>query len=69
MTLVPPHTANEGRSRIQYKCLVLIYVYQEMKLPASLFPKQNYNVLSLNFHMHVSVRDLYIPTISLPMNI
>jgi hypothetical protein len=31
-----------------------------------LFPKQNYNVLSPNFHIHVSVSDLYIPTISLP---
>jgi hypothetical protein len=25
-----------------------------------LFPKQNYNVLSPNFHIHVSVNDLYI---------
>jgi hypothetical protein len=26
------HTANEGSVRIQYKCLVLIYVFVEMKL-------------------------------------
>jgi hypothetical protein len=26
------HTANEGPVRIQYKCLVLIYVFREMKL-------------------------------------
>jgi hypothetical protein len=37
------YTANEGRARIQDKCLVPIYVFPEMKL---LFPKQNYNVLS-----------------------
>jgi hypothetical protein len=30
---------------------------------ASLFPKQNYNVLSNNFHIHVSVSDLNIPRI------
>jgi hypothetical protein len=29
---------------------------------ASLFPKQNYNALSPNFRIHVSVSDLYIPT-------
>ncbi len=33
------YTANEGPVRIQYKCLVPIYVFPEMKL---LFPKQNY---------------------------
>jgi hypothetical protein len=26
------YTANEGRVRIQYKCLVLFYVFAEMKL-------------------------------------
>jgi len=56
-------TANEGPVRIQYKCLVPIYVFAEMKL--SLFPKQNYNVLSPNFHIHVSVSDFYIPRIGL----
>jgi hypothetical protein len=30
------HTANEGPMRIQYKCLVPIFVFSEMKL---LFPK------------------------------
>jgi hypothetical protein len=37
------HTANEGPVRIQYKCLVSIYVFPEMKL---LFPKQNNKFLS-----------------------
>jgi hypothetical protein len=51
----PHHTANEGLLRIQ---LVPIYVIPEMKLCGPpLFPKQNYNVLSPNFHIHVSVRN------------
>jgi hypothetical protein len=37
------HIANEGPVRIQYKCLVPIYLFTEIKL---LFPKQNYNVLT-----------------------
>jgi hypothetical protein len=49
-------TANEGPVRIQYKWLVPIYVFPEMKL---LFPKQNYNVLSPYSYTHISVRDLY----------
>jgi hypothetical protein len=32
-----------------------------------LFPKENYIVLSPNFHIHVSVSDLYIPRIGLPI--
>jgi hypothetical protein len=55
-------TANEGQMRIQYKCLVPIYVFPEMKL---LFPKQNYNVLSPSSYTHISVRDLDISGIGL----
>ncbi len=51
------HTANEGPVRIEYKCLVPIHAFPEMKL---FFPKQNYNVLSPSSYTHVSVRDLYI---------
>jgi hypothetical protein len=40
--IVHAQTANEGQVKIQYKCLVPIYVFPEMKL---LFSKQNYNVL------------------------
>ncbi len=61
------HTANEGPMRIQYKCLVPIYVFPEMKLRGLLFPKQNYNVLSGNFYIHAFVSDLYIPRIGLPI--
>jgi hypothetical protein len=45
--------------RIQYKCLVPIYVFPEMKL---LFLKQNYYALSPSSYTHISVRDLYIST-------
>jgi hypothetical protein len=55
-------TANEGPVRVQYKSLVPIYVFPEMKL---LFLKQNYNVLSPSSYTHTSVRDLYISRISL----
>ncbi len=58
------HTANEGPVRIQYKCLVPIYVFPEMKL---LFPKQNYNLLSPRSYTHISVRDSYISKVGLPI--
>ncbi len=48
------HTANEGLVRIQYKSLVPIYVFPEMKLHGLvIFPKQNYNVLSPNIHIYI----------------
>ncbi len=50
------YNAKEGLARIQYKSLVPIYVFSEMKL---LFPKQNYNVLSPSSYTHISVRGLY----------
>jgi hypothetical protein len=56
--------ANKGPVRIQYKCLVPIYVFPEIKL---LFSKQNYNVLHSSSYTHISVRDLYISRIGLPI--
>ncbi len=58
------YTANEGPVRIQYKCLVPIHIFPEMKL---LFPKQNYNILSPSSYTPISVRDLYISRIGLPI--
>jgi hypothetical protein len=58
------NTANEGPVRIQYKCLVPIHVFPKMK---QLFPKQNYNVMSPRSYTHISVRDLYISRIGLPI--
>jgi hypothetical protein len=44
-------------SNIQYKCLVPIYVYPEMKL---LFPKQNYKCSVSQFlHSYVCERFIY----------
>ncbi len=57
-------TANEGPVRIQYKCPVPVYVFPEMKL---LVLKYNYNVLSPSSYTHISVRDLYISRIGLPI--
>jgi hypothetical protein len=57
----------KGPVRIQYKFLVKILVFLEMKLQGSLFPNRNYNFLFPNFHIHVSVSDLYIPRIGQPI--
>jgi hypothetical protein len=57
-------TAKEGPVRIQYKRLVPMFVFPKMIL---LFPKQNYNVLSPSSYTHISVRDLYISRIGLPI--
>ncbi len=50
-------TANEGPVRIQYKCVVPIYVFPEMKL---LFSKQNYNVsFPQVLHLYICERFIY----------
>jgi hypothetical protein len=57
------YTANEGPVRIQYKCLVPIYnmCSQKLNCVASLFPKQNYNVLSSNSYTHILyLSEIYI---------
>jgi hypothetical protein len=54
----------KGRMRIQYKCLVPIYVFPKIKL---LFSKQNYNFLYPSSYAHISVRDLYISRTNLPI--
>ncbi len=61
------YTSNEGPVRIQHKCLVPIYLFPKIKLRGSLFPKQNYHVLSPNFHIHVSVSNLYIHRVGVPI--
>ncbi len=44
------------------------FIYpQKRNCAALLFPKQNYIDLSPNFHVHVSVSDLNIPRIGLPI--
>ncbi len=57
-------TTNEGQIRIEYKFLVLSYVFPEIKL---LFPEQNYNVLSPTSYTHISKGDLYSSRIGLPI--
>jgi hypothetical protein len=61
------HNANEGLVRIQYKWLVPINVLPEMKLCILVISKQIYNVLAPDFHIHVSVSDLFITRICLPI--
>jgi hypothetical protein len=50
--------------RIQYKWLIPIYIFQEMKL---LSLKYNYNVLLPSSYTHISVSNLYISRICLPI--
>ncbi len=40
---------------------------QNTKILKQIFPEKEYRGLSPNFHIHASVSDLYIPTISLPI--
>jgi hypothetical protein len=49
-------TANKGPVRIQYKCLVPINLFLEMKL---LFPKQNYNC-SVSQFLHSYICDRFM---------
>ncbi len=58
--MILTQAANEGPVRIQYKCQVPIYVFPEMKLRGLVISRQNYYVLSPNFHIHVSLSDLKI---------
>jgi hypothetical protein len=46
------------------------YTMQRHKTPQNLkqiFPEKELRGLSLNFHIHVSMSDLYIPRIGLPI--
>jgi hypothetical protein len=40
---------------------------QKRNCAASLFPNRNYEILTRNFYIHLSVNDLYIPRIRLPI--
>jgi hypothetical protein len=55
------YTANERRAGENP-----IYVFQKGNCAASLFPRQNYKVLSPNSFSHIFVRNLYISRIGLP---
>jgi hypothetical protein len=59
-----PYTANEMAVRIQYRCMVPIYLFPERKPVGVII---YYNVLSPNIHIHVPVSDLYIAKIDLPI--
>ncbi len=57
------YTANEEPVRIQYKCLLPIYVFPEMKL-CTVQPRYFKNIIIM-FCLQIPVRDLYISSISL----
>ena len=58
------YTANEGPNINVW----FLFIYsQKWNCAALLFPKQNYNVLSPSSYTHISVRDLYISRIGVPI--
>ncbi len=59
-------TANEGPVGIQYKYLVLIYVYPEMKLCGLVIFKTELEFSVFRFPDSCIVSDLYIPRIGVP---
>jgi hypothetical protein len=67
LTITPPYVHStlqmKGRGESNINVWV-INVFPAMKL---IFPKQNYNVQFPSSYTHISVRDLYISRISLPI--
>jgi hypothetical protein len=63
---------NRGTSSIQLNILILQLTVQACQLhrkedPVYVFPEKKLRCLVLNFHIHVSVSDLYIPTTGPPI--
>jgi hypothetical protein len=63
----PSCTAKKGQCESKINVWFPFMYSQKWSCAASLFPKQNYNVLSPSSFTHISVRDLYIPMIGLPI--
>ncbi len=63
---IPVYNANEGPVRIQYKCLVLIYAFPEIKLHGLVISKTELQCSVSQFPHSITVNDLYIPRIGLP---
>jgi hypothetical protein len=57
----PPTLQIKGRWESNINVILLLFMYsQKWNGAASLFPKQNHNVLLPNFHIHVSVTHRYM---------
>jgi hypothetical protein len=52
---------------IFYMILLNALQRQNTEISKQIFPEKEYRGLSPNFHIHVSVSDLYIPRIGLPI--
>jgi hypothetical protein len=50
-----------------YKPLPISLQRQNTEISKQICPEKEYQGLSPNFHIHVSVSDLYIPTIGMPI--
>jgi hypothetical protein len=55
-----------SRARYDLKVVLLIQIHTAANLK-QIFPEKEYRDLSPNFHIHVSVSELYIPTMGLPV--
>jgi hypothetical protein len=53
------------REKWLFSCSIRMYVYTATKIQYYVFPEKELGGLSPNFHIHVSVSDLYIPRIGL----
>ncbi len=59
-------TSDHGSDGTQFPLLPALQ-RQNTDISKQIFPEKEYRGLSPNFHILVSVRDLYIPTIGLPI--
>ncbi len=62
-----PALQMKGRWESNINVLCRFMYSQKWNCSALLFPKQNYNVLFPNFHIHVYAGNLYFPRIGLPI--
>ncbi len=63
-----PHSPNRGSSSQPFnKFLILYCTLQRTENSKQIFPEKEFCGHSPNFHIYVSVSDLYIPTIDLPV--
>ncbi len=72
MVSPPPPIFTEGklgRSEVKNNFFLICSTLQRQNAEnwKQIFPEKEYRGLSPNFHIHVSVRELYIPTIGLPV--
>ncbi len=64
---IPFFFLNIVLSPVTFNCLIPTLQRQNAENLKQIFPEKEYRGLSPNFHIHVSVSELYIPTMGLPV--